>query len=86
VSSRLQHLRTVPSPICIAIVSNATERLFSHRHIVSFEDDPVAQCVLLFRAASRLLQLQGDEVVRFGLEMVGDVGTRAGAPHDRQVL
>jgi hypothetical protein len=41
---------------CIAIVSSATERLSSRQHTVSFEDDPVPQCVLRFRAASRLLQ------------------------------
>ena len=56
---------------CIAIVSSATERLFSRRHSVAFEDDPVRQCVWLFRAALRLLQVQGDEVGSFGLEMVG---------------
>jgi hypothetical protein len=39
---------------CIAIVSSATERLSSRQHTVSFEDDPVPHCVLLFRAASRL--------------------------------
>ena len=56
---------------CIAIVSSATELLFSRRHSVAFKDDPVRQCVSLFPAASRLLQVQGDEVGSFGLEMVG---------------
>jgi CRP-like cAMP-binding protein len=76
----------IPLADCIAIVSSATERLFSRWHTVFFEGDAVRQCVLLVSGCVKITQLgaNGSEVVLRLTgpgDVLGGVGGCAGCEH-----
>ena len=76
----------IPLADCIAIVSSATERLFSRRHTVFFEGDPVRQVVLLISGCVKITQLgtNGSEVILRLMgpgDVMGGVGRCAECEH-----
>ena len=76
----------IPLADCIAIVSTATERLFSRRHTVFFEGDPVRQVVLLISGCVKITQLgaNGSEVILRLMgpgDVMGGVGRCADCEH-----